>query len=296
MGQIAVQGRRHGAVRALLGATVPCKGPYMEDIQGFYGRLPDGAAVVEMAAAAGLPLAGDRLHAEQTSTYGVGQLILSALDGGAKKLIVGLGGSATNDGGAGMLSALGVRFLRQDGAAYLPVGGTLDQLDRIDLSGLARWATPMTTLPRILWLSIRPSPVITRSAPSSRRSNPAVSSTVSIPICIAPPPACPAPAFQCGTHRAPAIVNDVSRDFVPVLVGYAKVKADRTSLEQRLSQLDRPDFSPEKQAGLAKKLVERFLETASTNRELLVSLIERVELTADKQIIIKFCFKQPETD
>ena len=77
---------------------------------------------------------------------------------------------------------------------------------------------------------------------------------------------------------------------------YAKVKADRTSLEQRLSQLDRPDFSPEKQAGLAKKLVERFLETASTNRELLVSLIERVELTADKQIIIKFCFKQPETD
>lgn len=76
---------------------------------------------------------------------------------------------------------------------------------------------------------------------------------------------------------------------------YAKVKSDRTSLEQRLSQLDRPDFSPEKQAGLAKKLVERFLETASTNRELLVSLIERVELTADKQIIIKFRFKQPET-
>ena len=131
-----------GSVDAFLAAvggeriTVPCKGPYMEDIQGFYGSLPDGAAVVEMAAAAGLPLAGDRLHAEQTTTYGVGQLILSALDSGAKKLIVGLGGSATNDGGAGMLSALGVRFLRQDGTAYLPVGGTLDQLGRIDLSGL----------------------------------------------------------------------------------------------------------------------------------------------------------------
>ena len=76
---------------------------------------------------------------------------------------------------------------------------------------------------------------------------------------------------------------------------YTKVKADRAALEQRLSQLDRPDFSPTEQMDLAKKLTERFLETASTNRELLVSLIERVELTADKQIIIKFRFKQLET-
>ncbi len=72
---------------------------------------------------------------------------------------------------------------------------------------------------------------------------------------------------------------------------YTKIKSDRTALEQRLSQLDRPDFSPAEQSELAKKLVERFLETASTNRELLVSLIERIELTADKQIIIKFRFK-----
>ena len=77
---------------------------------------------------------------------------------------------------------------------------------------------------------------------------------------------------------------------------YAKVKADRAALEQRLSQLDRPDYSPAEQADLAKKLVERFLDTASTNRELLVSLIERIELTADKQIIIKFRFKQLESD
>ena len=76
---------------------------------------------------------------------------------------------------------------------------------------------------------------------------------------------------------------------------YAKVKADRAALEQRLSQLDRSDYSPAEQVDLAKKLVERFLETASTNRELLVSLIERVELTTDKQIIIKFRFKQLET-
>ena len=73
---------------------------------------------------------------------------------------------------------------------------------------------------------------------------------------------------------------------------YTKVKTDRAVLEQRLSQLDRPDYSPAEQADLAKKLVERFLETASTNRELLVSLIERVELTEEKQIIIKFRFKQ----
>ena len=75
---------------------------------------------------------------------------------------------------------------------------------------------------------------------------------------------------------------------------YAKVKADRAALEQRLCQLDRPVYSPAEQADLAKKLVERFLETASTNRELLVSLIERVELTEEKQIIITFRYKQLE--
>ena len=56
--------------------------------------------------------------------------------------------------------------------------------------------------------------------------------------------------------------------------------------------MDRPDYSPAEQADLAKKLTERFLDTASANRELLVSLIERIELTADKQIILKFRFKQ----
>ncbi|NCE63348.1 resolvase [Pseudoflavonifractor sp. 524-17] len=77
---------------------------------------------------------------------------------------------------------------------------------------------------------------------------------------------------------------------------YSKVKSDRAALEQRLSQLDRPDGSPAEQAGLAKKLTERFLETACANRALLVSLIERVELTADKLIIVKFRFRQLEAD
>lgn len=131
-----------GSVDAFLAAAggekveEPCKGPYWEDIQGFYGRLPGDAAVVEMAAAAGLPLAGNRLCPDQTTTYGVGQLIRAALRSGTKKVIVGLGGSATNDGGTGMAAALGVRFFRRGGEAYIPTGGTLDQLERIDLSGL----------------------------------------------------------------------------------------------------------------------------------------------------------------
>lgn len=131
-----------GSVDAFLAAVggekiaVPCKGPHWEDIQGFYGLLPDGTAVVEMAAAAGLPLAGQRLCPDQTTTYGVGQLVRTAVRGGAKRLIVGLGGSATNDGGAGMAAALGVRFFRADGEPYIPTGGTLDQLARVDRSGL----------------------------------------------------------------------------------------------------------------------------------------------------------------
>lgn len=76
---------------------------------------------------------------------------------------------------------------------------------------------------------------------------------------------------------------------------YTRIKAERAALKQRLSQPDRPDRSPAGQTALAKKLVEQFLETAPTNRELLVSLIERVELTADKQVMIKFRCKQPET-
>ena len=75
---------------------------------------------------------------------------------------------------------------------------------------------------------------------------------------------------------------------------YRKVKADRAALEQRLSQIDRPDFSQERQNDLAKELVERFLSTAPTNREVLVSLIERVELTEEKEVILRFRFRELE--
>lgn len=88
-----------GSVDAFLAALggarveVPCHGPYMEEMTGFYGLLPDGTAVVEMAAAAGLPLVGNRLSPDQTTTYGVGELIAAAADQGAKRIILGLGGA-----------------------------------------------------------------------------------------------------------------------------------------------------------------------------------------------------------
>ena len=111
-------------------------GPYREDIQAYYGLIPGGIAVVEMAAAAGLPLVGDNKNAERTTTYGVGQLIEHAARSGIQRLVVGLGGSSTNDGGTGAAAALGVRFYNQAGEPFVPVGATLKDIDRIDASGL----------------------------------------------------------------------------------------------------------------------------------------------------------------
>ena len=91
-------------------AEVPCTGPCGQEVMGFYGLLPDGTAVVEMAAAAGLPLAGACRDPEKTTTYGVGQLMAHALSRGAKRLVLGLGGSATNDGGCGAAAARGAGF------------------------------------------------------------------------------------------------------------------------------------------------------------------------------------------
>lgn len=117
--------------------TLTVKGPYFEDIESFYGILPDNTAVVEMAAAAGLPLVGDNLHAEKTTTYGVGQLIEHAAKAGCKKIIVGLGGSSTNDGGTGAAAALGVVFRDDNGESFVPVGGTLNNISSIDISSIS---------------------------------------------------------------------------------------------------------------------------------------------------------------
>ena len=110
--------------------------PYLEPMQAFYGLIDKGrTAVVEMAACAGLPLVEGRRNPGKTSTYGVGELILDAAGRGVEKIIVGLGGSATNDAGCGAAAAIGVKFLNKDGKAFVPTGGTLVDVDRIDLSG-----------------------------------------------------------------------------------------------------------------------------------------------------------------
>lgn len=132
-----------GSVDAFLTAvggqkvSLKVQGPFMQEIDSFYGILPDGTAVVEMAACAGLPLVGTRLLPDKTTTYGVGQLILDAVRRGCPKLIVALGGSATNDLGAGAAAALGIRFLDENGQPFVPTGGTLANIRQIDTSGLS---------------------------------------------------------------------------------------------------------------------------------------------------------------
>lgn len=112
------------------------KNPYFEPMEAFYGLIDNGrTAVVEMAACAGLPLVEGRRDPGKTTTYGVGELILDAAKRGVSKIIVGLGGSATNDAGCGAAAAIGVKFLDKDGRAFVPTGGSLIDVDRIDLSG-----------------------------------------------------------------------------------------------------------------------------------------------------------------
>lgn len=113
-------------------------GPYPgETVKGYYGILPDNVAVLEMAAAAALPMVGDRKDPTKTTTYGVGELMLDAARHGVKKIILGLGGSATNDAACGLAAACGISFYNAKGETFIPVGGTLDEVVRIDTSTMA---------------------------------------------------------------------------------------------------------------------------------------------------------------
>lgn len=134
-----------GSVEAFLAAaggerrTRTVTGPFGEPVEAFYGVLGDGrTAVIEMAACAGLPLAEGRLNPERATTYGVGELLLAAKETGCTKAILGLGGSCTNDGGAGAAAALGAKFTRADGAAFVPTGGTLGEIAALDVSPVAQ--------------------------------------------------------------------------------------------------------------------------------------------------------------
>lgn len=134
-----------GSVEAFLAAaggerrTRTVTGPFGEPVEAFYGILGDGrTAVIEMAACAGLPLAEGRLNPERATTYGVGELLLAAKEAGCTKAILGLGGSCTNDGGAGAAVALGAKFTRADGTAFVPTGGTLGEIAALDVSPVAQ--------------------------------------------------------------------------------------------------------------------------------------------------------------
>lgn len=125
-------------LQALGGEKVyaPSHNPYMEDMQAFYGLIDGGeTAVIEMSASAGLPMVENRKNPALTTTYGVGELIIDACEKGVKKIIMGLGGSCTNDFGCGASVACGIKFFDKENKEFLPTGGTLGDIERIDFSG-----------------------------------------------------------------------------------------------------------------------------------------------------------------
>ncbi|WP_427338991.1 glycerate kinase [Caloranaerobacter sp. DY30410] len=133
-----------GTVRALVDANKgeiiykEVTGPLGTPVNAFFGILGDGKrAVIEMAAASGLPLVPkDKANPMITTTYGTGELIKHALDFGVEELIIGIGGSATNDAGVGMAQALGIRFLDENGEEIGFGGKELIRIKEIDISGL----------------------------------------------------------------------------------------------------------------------------------------------------------------
>ncbi|MDR2686573.1 MAG: glycerate kinase [Oscillospiraceae bacterium] len=119
-------------------------GPYGEPVWAEYLLLPDGTAVLETASCAGLELARPQgLNPERTTTRGLGALMKAARMAGASRILLGLGGSATNDAGCGMAHALGWEFYDSAGASFCPVGGTLSQIARIEPPGKP-FALPVT--------------------------------------------------------------------------------------------------------------------------------------------------------
>ncbi|MCV9885661.1 glycerate kinase [Metabacillus halosaccharovorans] len=133
-----------GTVQSLVDATNGSikerivTGPLGNPVKAFFGLMGDGkTAVIEMAAASGLHLVPfEQRNPLVTTTRGTGELILSALDLGVEHMIIGVGGSATNDGGAGMVQALGGRLLDSDGNDMKAGGGMLSEISSIDLTGL----------------------------------------------------------------------------------------------------------------------------------------------------------------
>lgn len=132
------EGTTEAIVTAVGGSMMTMKacGPLWDEVDAFYG-IVDKSAVIETAAASGLPLVPqDKLNPMLTTTYGTGQLIADAMDKGCNEIYIALGGSATNDGGMGCLRALGVRFLDAEGSELKGCGADLAKLRSVDVSGL----------------------------------------------------------------------------------------------------------------------------------------------------------------
>ncbi len=142
--QLPVSDGGEGLVEVMVAATngkikkIQANDPLERPIETAFGILGNGhTAVIEMAAASGLPLlTKEEQNPLKTSTYGTGQLIKAALDENVNKIIIGIGGSATVDGGTGMAAALGAKFFDADGKELSPSGGAISKLDKIDVSGI----------------------------------------------------------------------------------------------------------------------------------------------------------------
>lgn len=126
---------------SLGGEKITCRvsGPHFNPVDASYAVIDSGkTAIIEIAAAAGLPMAGPGNNPAKSTSYGVGELICDALSRGVTKIVLALGGSCTNDGACGIAAALGARFLNSDGEEFVPVGGTLEHIEKIDISLLSK--------------------------------------------------------------------------------------------------------------------------------------------------------------
>ncbi len=140
---VAVADGGEGTTDAVISAEngekiyVDVHGPLMEQAKAYYGKFGENKAVLEMAAASGLPMVPeDKKNPLYTTSYGTGEMILDALNRGFTDISIAIGGSATNDGGMGCVRALGVRFLDQDGKELEGRGEDLEKVCTIDASGL----------------------------------------------------------------------------------------------------------------------------------------------------------------
>ena len=140
---VSVADGGEGTIEAVIDAMngqirrVSVHGPLMEETIADYGVFHGSHAVIEMAKASGLPMVpAEKRNPLHTTTYGTGELIKAALDDGYRKIAIAIGGSATNDGGMGAMTALGVKFLDKAGNQLTGYGRDLGEVDRIDVSGL----------------------------------------------------------------------------------------------------------------------------------------------------------------